>query len=510
MSNAGQKFVWIGAGAIMGIALSVALTVDANREAKSAIPVDELRTFSEVYARIKNDYVVPVDDKKLIEQAIGGMVGGLDPHSNFLDEQAFKDMRTTTTGKFGGVGIEIGNEDGYIKVVSPIDETPASKAGIRAGDLITKVDGETTRGLTTSKAVEKMRGAPGTKVRLEIFRKEERSTQTFTLTREQIKLQAVKAKLIEPGYSYIRVRTFNELTVGDVVKALSEHNAQAPLKGVVLDLRNNPGGLLDASVGLSALFLPKDALVVYTEGRMEGTKVRYTASKEFYARRGGDPLVGAPDILKTVPLVVLTNGGSASASEIVAGALQDHKRATVMGTTTFGKGSVQNIIPLSSTTGVKLTTSRYFTPNGRSIQATGIESDILIDQLTFDGVVAPKIQREKDLTRHLTGQDEKPDATADAEENLSEEAQEAKQAKAREDAKKMKGFDWGNEKDFLYAQAVNQIKGLPVVRSTVEAHSASAAATTDATKLPSSVAPTRTPSEKSKTVAKKPEPALVK
>jgi carboxyl-terminal processing protease len=481
MSAVGQKFVWVGAGALAGVALSVALTVGANRETKSAIPVDELRTFSEVYARVKNDYVVPIDDKKLIEQAISGMVGGLDPHSVFLDENAFKEMRTTTTGKFGGVGIEIGTEDGYIKVVAPIDDTPASKAGIRAGDLITKVEGESTRGFTTTKAMEKMRGTPGTKVRLEVFRKEERSTQTYTLTRDTIKVQAVKAKVIEPGYSFVRVRTFNELTVGEVAKALADHHAQSPLKGVVLDLRNNPGGLLDASVGLSALFLPKDALVVYTEGRMDGTKVRYTATKDFYARRGPDPVAGAPEILKTVPLVVLTNGGSASASEIVAGALQDHKRATVMGTTTFGKGSVQNIIPLSQTTGVKLTTSRYFTPKGRSIQSTGIETDILIDQLTFDGVVAPKTQRERDLSRHLLGKDEKDeraekqDAAADAEENLSEEAQEAKQAKAREDAKKMKGFDWGNEKDYLYAQAVNQIKGLPVVRSTVEAKSTTAA-----------------------------------
>ncbi|TAG00706.1 MAG: S41 family peptidase [Betaproteobacteria bacterium] len=505
MNSVAQKFVWIGAGAVLGVALSVALTVDASRDAKSSIPVDELRTFSEVYARIKNDYVVPVDDKKLIEQAIGGMVSGLDPHSNFLDEQAFKDMRTTTTGKFGGVGIEIGTEDGYIKVVSPIDETPAARAGIRAGDLITRVDGDSTRGLTTSKAVEKMRGTPGTKVRLEIYRKDERSTITHTLTREQIKLQAVKAKLIEPGYSYLRVRTFNELTVADVVKALTDHHAQAPLKGVVLDLRNNPGGLLDASVGLSALFLPKDTLVVYTEGRMDGTRVRYTAAKEFYARRGPDVVAGAPEILKTVPLVVLTNGGSASASEIVAGALQDHKRATIMGTTTFGKGSVQNIIPLSATTGVKLTTSRYFTPNGRSIQATGIETDVLIDQLTFDGVVAPKTQREKDLSRHLTGKDEK--AEAESTEDLTEEAQEAKLNKAREDAKKLKGFDWGNEKDFLYAQAVNQIKGLPVVRSTIEANSAAASASSVAPVLPTtSAAPQKAPS--AKPVAKKDGPAV--
>ena len=372
MSAKWQKITWVGTGATIGIALSLALNVTANRDAKSAIPVDELRTFSEVFARIKNDYVEPVSDKKLIEQAIGGMVSSLDPHSAFLDENAFKDLRTTTTGKFGGIGIEIGTEDGFIKVISPIDETPAARAGVRAGDLITKVDGESTRGLTTTKAVDMMRGNPGTKVRLEVFRKEDRSTQTFALVREQIKIQGVKAKVVEPGVSFIRVRTFNETTVSDVAKVLAEQNAQTPLKGVVLDLRNNPGGLLDAAVGLSAMFLPKDALVVYTEGRMEGSKTRYLASREFYARRGGDPLASTPDILKTVPLVVLTNGAAASASEIVAGALQDHKRATVMGTTTFGKGSVQNIIPLSQTSGVKLTTSRYFTPNGRSIDRKSV------------------------------------------------------------------------------------------------------------------------------------------
>ena len=474
MSGTWQKFAWVGTGATLGVALSLAITVDAQRDVKSNIPVEELRTFSEVFARIKNDYVEPVSDKKLIEQAIGGMVSSLDPHSNFLDDQAFKELRTTTTGKFGGIGIEIGTEDGFIKVISPIDETPAARAGIRAGDLITKVDGESTRGLTTTKAVEMMRGNPGTKVRLEVFRKEERSTQTYALTREQIKIQGVKAKIVEPGVSFIRVRSFNETTVADVAKVLTEQNAQTPLKGVVLDLRNNPGGLLDAAVGLSAMFLPKDALVVYTEGRMEGSKTRYLANKDYYARRGGDPLASVPDILKTVPLVVLTNGGAASASEIVAGALQDHKRATVMGTTTFGKGSVQNIIPLSQTTGVKLTTSRYFTPNGRSIQGTGIEPDVLIEQLTWDGVMQPKLQREKDLSRHLVGKDEKKEASAD--EDLSEDAQEAKMLKVREDGKKLKGFDWGNEKDFLFGQALNKVKGLPVVRSTVEATGTSAKA----------------------------------
>ena len=452
----------------MGVALSLAITVDAQRDAKSVIPVDELRVFSEVFSRIKNDYVEPVSDKKLIEQAISGMVSSLDPHSNFLDDAAFKDLRTTTTGKFGGIGIEIGTEDGFIKVVTPIDETPAARAGFRSGDLITKVDGESTRGLTTTKAVELMRGVPGTKVKLEVFRKDDRSTQTHTLTREQIKIQGVKAKVIEPGITFVRVRMFNETTVQDVARVLIEQNTQSPLKGVVLDLRNNPGGLLDAAVGLSAMFLPKDALVVYTEGRMEGSRTRYLASKEFYSRRGGDSLANAPDILKTVPIVVLINGGAASASEIVAGALQDHKRATVMGTTTFGKGSVQNIIPLSATTGVKLTTSRYFTPNGRSIQGTGIEPDVLIDQLTSDGVMAPKLQREKDLSRHLVGKDEKKEASA-VDDDTSEDAQEAKLIKVRDDNKKLKNFDWGNDKDYLYSQAINKLKGLPVIRSTVEA-----------------------------------------
>lgn len=469
-----QKLGWIGGGVAVGAALTLALSVDANRSVRGSIPVEELRMFSEVFSRVKNDYVVPVDDRKLIEQAISGMVSGLDPHSAFLDEQAFKDLRTTTSGRFGGIGIEIGVEDGYIKVVAPIDDTPAARAGIRAGDLIMRVDGESTRGLSTSKAVEKMRGTPGTKVRIEVFRKEERTTETLTLTREVIKIAAVRARAIEPGYAYVRVRTFNENTVGDAVRAIIEQNQKAPLKGIVLDLRNNPGGLLDAAVGLSAAFLPKDALVVYTEGRMEGTQARYLASREFYARRGNDPLADLPGWFKTVPLVVLTNGGSASASEIVAGALQDHKRATIIGTQTFGKGSVQNIIPLSPTTGMKLTTSRYFTPNGRAIQARGIEPEIVIEQMTWDGVMSPKIQREKDLARHLMGKDEEKDEAAD--EDQSEEAREARLQKAREDAKKLRGFDWGNEKDFVFAQAVNHLKGLPVVRSTLPVEAKAAAA----------------------------------
>ncbi len=478
MNGLWQKLGWIGGGVTIGAALTLALTVDAQREARSSIPVDELRMFSEVFARVKNDYVVPVEDRKLIEQAISGMVSGLDPHSAYLDEQAFKELRTTTSGKFGGIGIEIGVEDGYIKVVSPIDDTPAARAGLRAGDLIMRVDGESTRGLTTAKAVEKMRGTPGTKVKIEVFRKEERTTETLTLTREVIKIAAVKAKMAEPGYAFVRVRTFNENTVADTIKAINDLHAKTPLKGIVLDLRNNPGGLLDAAIGLSAAFLPKDALVVYTEGRMEGSRTRYLANREHYGRRGNDPLADLPAFYKTVPLVVLTNGASASASEILAGALQDHKRAVVMGGQTFGKGSVQNIIPLSQTTGMKLTTSRYFTPSGRAIQARGIEPDIVIEQLTWDGVMSPKVTREKDLAKHLVGKSEQKDEPQD--EDLSEEAREARLQKAREDAKKLKGFDWGNEKDFLYSQALNQLKGLPVVRSTVPKESKTASATAPA------------------------------
>jgi carboxyl-terminal processing protease len=467
MSGHWQKFAWVGAGATLGVALSLAITVDAQKDVRSAIPIEELRAFAEVYARIKSDYVEPISDKKLMEQAIGGLLSGLDPHSAYLDEQSFKDLRTATTGKFGGIGIEIGVEDGYIKVVTPIDDTPATRAGIRAGDLITKVDGESTRGLSTSKAVERMRGTPGTNVRLELFRKDERSTQSVSLTRELIKIQGVKAKPIEPGFAFIRVTTFSETTVPDVVKALTEQNALSPLKGVVLDLRNNPGGLLDAAVGLSAVFLPKDVLVVYADGRIEGSRQRYLANKDFYSRRGVDALAALPEIIKTVPLVVLINGGSASASEIVAGALQDHKRATVIGTTTFGKGSVQSTANLTPNTGYKLTTSRYFTPNGRSIQGTGIDPEIVVDQLTTDGVMLPKFQREKDLSRHLVGKDETKDVLPD--EDFSEDAQEAKSMKVREDNKKLKDFEYGKGKDYLYLQAINKLKGLPVVRSTVEA-----------------------------------------
>lgn len=474
-SNANwQKAAWVGVGATMGVALSLAITVDANRDAKSTIPLDELRTFSEVFARVKNDYVEPISDKKLIESAINGMVSSLDPHSVFLDENAYKDLQSATTGKFGGIGAEIGSEDGMVKVIAPIDDTPAARAGIRAGDLIVKIDDESTRGLTVQKAVERIRGNPGTSVKLEVFRKDTRTTHNFALTREEIKIQSVKAKVIEPGILHARIRTFSETTVPDLSKALRDAEAKGPLKGVVLDLRSNPGGVLGSAIGMSAMFLPKESLVVYTEGRIEGSKNKYYGNRAGMSPRVLDALSQVPESVKTVPVVVLTNGGSASASEIVAGALQDHKRATVMGTTTFGKGSVQNIIPLSATSGVKLTTQRYYTPNGRSIQGTGIEPDVLIEQLTFDGVMSPKTTREKDLSRHLVGKDEKKDAAAD--EDTSDEAQEAKLQKVREDQKKLKGFDWGNEKDFLFAQAVNQLKGLPVVRSTVEANSTSAKA----------------------------------
>jgi carboxyl-terminal processing protease len=377
-------------------------------------------------------------------------------------------------GKLGGIGTYLRITDGHVYLYKPFANAPATQAGLQQDDEIVSIDGDAVApliaGLDVNEAAVKitsrLRGDAGTTVKLGVRRGENGAPFEVTLTRADIVVPSVDSQMIAQNLAYIHINEFKANTTEEFDAALRTLLPQNP-KGIVLDLRNNPGGLLDAAVGLSAMFLPKDAMVVYTEGRMEGSKTKFFASRDYYARRGGDPLANVPEILKTVPVVVMTNGASASASEIVAGALQDHKRATIMGTTTFGKGSVQNIIPLSQTTGVKLTTSRYYTPNGRSIQGTGIEPDVLIEQLTWDGVIAPKLQREKDLSRHLIGKNETKDAAP--EEDTSEDAQEAKLIKVREDQKKLKGFDWGNDKDFLFSQALNKVKGLPVVRSTVEA-----------------------------------------
>ena len=466
MRDGMKKAGWVGMGAVLGLLLSLNLSVFAQRETRLPIPYEDLQLHSAVFGKIKSDYVDPVSDDKLIHEAINGMVRGLDPHSDFLDAEAFHELQVDTQGKFGGLGLEVGVEDGVVRVVSPIEDTPAFKAGIKSGDLIVKIDDMATRGMPLGKAVEKMRGKPGTPVNLTIVRKEVDTPLTFTLVREEINVKSIRAKALEPGYGYIRVRKFQEDTGVDLAKAIRELYANGPLKGLVLDLRSDPGGLLNQAVAVSAAFLPKDALVVYTDGRTPDAHMRLTASRENYVRRGDDYLRDLPPGIKTVPMVVLVDAGTASASEIVAGALQDHKRATVLGAQTFGKGSVQTILPLGNNTGLKLTTARYFTPSGRSIQAKGIEPDIAVD----DGRDSPNRIREANLEHHL----DVPGAGAVGAKPSSASAKGA--APTTPDAKaspKNAGhvdalpprLDFGSDDDFQLKQAMNQLKGLPVIQS---------------------------------------------
>lgn len=412
MASKLQKIALLVTGAGLGVAISISYNVFAEKDSATApLPVDELRAFSTVFGLVKQAYVEPVEDKKLINEAIKGMVSGLDPHSSYLDAEEFKDLQTSTQGEFGGLGIEVNMEGGLVRVISPIEDTPAYRAGIKSGDYIAKIDDTQVQGLTLNEAVGKMRGKVGASVVLTVLRKGEAKPLIITLKRAIIKVQSVKFKLAEPGYGYIRITQFQERTTEDLAKAIETlyQENKAALKGIVLDLRNDPGGLLNGAVGVSAAFLPKDALVVYTEGRTADAKIRLTANREYYQRdSAADLLKNLPQAVKTVPLVVLVNGGSASASEIVAGALQDHKRALVVGTQTFGKGSVQTIIPIDSKTAVKLTTARYFTPGGRSIQAKGITPDIEIEEATINGKEDSGFRiREADLDRHLNNPTDK-------------------------------------------------------------------------------------------------------
>ena len=400
------KFVFVGlAGLLAGAALTVNLSAIADKDAATALPIEELRAFTDVFARVKNDYVEPVDDKKLITGAINGMLTGLDPHSAYLDVEAFKDLQVGTQGEFGGLGIEVGMEDGLVKVISPIDDTPAFKAGVKPGDLIVKLDDTPVKGMTLNDAVKRMRGKPGSSIKLTISRKGVDKPVIVTITRAVIKIRSVKSKLMENGYGYVRVTQFQEHTgelLAEALTALYKDN-KAPLKGLILDLRNDPGGLLNGAVAVTAAFVKPDSLVVYTEGRSEDAKMRLTASRENYLRpMQADYLKNLPEGVRQVPMVVLVNGGSASASEIVAGALQDHKRAVIMGTRTFGKGSVQTILPIGNGTAIKLTTARYFTPNGRSIQAKGIEPDILVEDPNLPSEDDGLGIREADLDKHLS------------------------------------------------------------------------------------------------------------
>lgn len=452
----------IAAGAVAGILISLGITAVAQREVRSPLPVDELRQFTDVFGAIKANYVETVEDKRLISEAISGMLSGLDPHSAYLDADAFRELQVGTQGEFGGLGIEVGQEDGFVKVVSPIEDTPAARAGIKSGDLIVKIDDKPTKGLTLNDAVKLMRGKPRTSIVLTISRKGEAKPIVVTLVRDVIKVQSVKSKMIEPGVGYVRVTQFQQHTAENLAKAIETLHKQTPLKSVVLDLRNDPGGVLHGAVGVSAVFLPQKALVVSTDGRNEDAKRKYNAVPEDYlAGRGEDFMNHLPSAIKTVPMVVLVNGGSASASEIVAGALQDHKRAVVLGTTTFGKGSVQTILQLTNSTAIKLTTARYYTPLGRSIQAKGIVPDYLVDETPDgDGGNALRV-READLNRHLSNDRDKD---VDKKPSAPRAADSAANANGDKN-KERKPVEYGSTDDYQLQQALHYLKGEPVTVS---------------------------------------------
>ena len=454
-----KNFGLILMGMLVGVAASMQISAMAQKQAGSPLPLEELRQLTEVFGMIKTDYVEPVEDKKLLTEAISGMVSSLDPHSAYLDKKALKELKESTLGKFVGLGIEVGMEDGYVKVISPIEDTPAYRAGLKPGDLITRLDSTPVKGMTLDEAVKRMRGEPNTKITLTVARKEESKPLIITITREVIQVKSVKGKFIEPGYVWLRVAQFQEPTVADLTKKIQELYAENPqVKGLVLDLRNDPGGVLPGAIGVSAVFLPKDVVVVSTNGQLEESKAIFHARREFYASRAGaDPLAKLPASIKKVPMVVLVNAGSASASEIVAGALQDHKRAKILGTQTFGKGSVQTIKPLTPDTALKLTTARYYTPNGHSIQAKGIVPDLMVDEnADGDGLNSLRL-RESDLQKHLINDKDK-----DAEKGKGKRDEAEEEIRLLEMEKNRKRLEYGSKDDFQLMQALNHLKGLPV------------------------------------------------
>jgi carboxyl-terminal processing protease len=409
------------------VGISVSLTSSVLAEKKNAestgLPLNELRNFSDIFARIKTDYVEDVDDKTLLENAIRGMLTGLDPHSTYLNPDEYKELKIGTTGKFGGLGIQVGMEDGFVKVISPIDDTPAFRAGLEAGDLIIRLDDKSVKGMTLNDAVKIMRGDPGTDIKLTVIREGADKPLPFTVTRDIISVQSVKSRILEPDYGYIRISNFQSKTARDLVSEVSKlkKDNKNELKGLVLDLRNNPGGVLSAAADVSDAFIDNGKLV-YTKGRINNSEF------EFNAKPG--------DIMNGLPLVVLINGGSASASEIVAGALQDHQRAIVMGSKSFGKGSVQTIQELRSGGAVKITTARYFTPNGRSIQGEGITPDIVLDRYeikdTKDETSSLRI-KESDLSHSISNPTKSQEAIKKAEEEGKKEEKEHPKLKASED-----------------------------------------------------------------------------
>ena len=454
----------VSLGVIAGMAVSMQFSALAQKSVDRDMPIDELRQLADVYGLIKTDYVESVEDKKLLTDAISGMVASLDPHSAYLDKKAYRELREGTEGKFVGLGIEIAaSPEGFIRIVAPIEESPAWRAGIEPGDLITRIDTFSVQGLGIDEAVKKMRGEPNTKVTLTVLRKDAPQPLAITIMRQQIVQKSVKAKIVEPGYAWLRISQFQEPTLDDMAAKLTDLYKQDPrLKGLVLDLRNDPGGLLQGAIGVSAAFLPKDAEIVSTNGQLPDSKMKFYGRPEFYSfRSDSDALANLPAGLKNVPLVVLVNTGSASASEIVAGALQDYKRAIILGSQTFGKGSVQTIRPITADTAVKLTTARYYTPKGRSIQAKGIMPDFLVDEhANGDGLNGLRM-READLEKHLSN--DRSDEGAQAAKNANDELEE--QMRIVEAERNRKPLEYGSGDDFQLMQALNHLKGLPVKRS---------------------------------------------
>ena len=427
-------------GSILGSFIIMGSSVFADRDkAELAIPFEDLRIFTEVLHKVKTDYVEEVDDKTLLEHAIEGMLNGLDPHSGYLNPEAFEEMQIGTTGEFGGLGIEVGMEDGFVKVIAPIDDTPAQRAGVQSGDLIVRLDDTPIKGMTLSDAVKIMRGKPGTSIVLTIIREKVDKPLTITIVRDIIQVKSVKSRNLEAGYGYIRITHFQTHTGNDLevaIDTLRKENKQA-FKGVVLDLRNNPGGVLQAAVAVSDAFLAKNNLIVYTEGRIPDASLRFTASTK--------------DLLDGAQMVVLVNGGSASASEIVAGALQDHKRAIIMGTKTFGKGSVQTLLPMNNKAALKLTTARYYTPDGRSIQAEGIQPDIVLNKLemTTEEQVNDSGLKESDLAGHLDN----------GKSNSSNDKTDKTVTKVTKGDKE----EFLIKKDYAIYEALNLLKGLSIM-----------------------------------------------
>jgi carboxyl-terminal processing protease len=429
-------------GLALGAGMTIYSSVFAGNEkttAASPLPLEELRAFTEVFGRVKSDYVESVEDKDLLEYAIKGMLSGLDPHSAYLNPEEFKEMRIGTDGKFGGLGIEVSMENGFVKVISPIDDTPAERAGIKAGDVIVRLDDTPVKGMTLNEAVKIMRGEPGTDILLTVVREGEEGPLKITITRDIIRIKSVRGRTLDPGYGYIRISQFQSATGTSMRKQLSELKKEngGELKGLVLDLRNNPGGVLNASVSVADAFVSKGK-IVYTEGRVKDSLLTFNASPN--------------DLLKSAPIVVLVNGGSASASEIVAGALQDHKRAIIMGTKTFGKGSVQTIMPMNNGAALKITTARYFTPSGRSIQAEGIEPDIEVEQLEVSKKEDAAVERlrEADLRDHL--ENGNGDHADEADKN-----DKSGKTKEKTDEKNIKD-------DYQLNEALNLLKGVNIVR----------------------------------------------